>query len=184
MVDSLIVLWGQTLAYSFYCISMILLMGWFRWRVTAEGDSTPIKPAIFYSFVAFLTILGVSLHIVTAKTIPWVDTELHRASLTPDKTFKITVANHEFKLPAEKLEVKTGELVLFDVQSSDLTYGFGVFRPDNTMVFQMQVLPGHRNDILWEFAKPGTYTIRSTEYSGPKGINMVLKDVIQVAESR
>ena len=52
----------------------------------------------------------------------------------------------------------------------DLTYGFGLFRPDNSMVFQMQVVPGHRNDILWQFDRPGVYTIRSTEYSGPAGI--------------
>ena len=58
--------------------------------------------------------------------------------------------------------------MLFTVTSSDLTYGFGLFRPDNSMLFQMQVVPGHRNDILWQFDKPGVYTIRSTEYSGPR----------------
>jgi cytochrome c oxidase subunit 2 len=48
------------------------------------------------------------------------------------------------------------------------------------MVFQMQVVPGHRNDILWHFNKPGLYTIRSTEYSGPKGAFMIKKDVVEV----
>jgi len=51
------------------------------------------------------------------------------------------------------------------------------------MVMQMQVVPGHKNDILWKFNKPGVYTIRSTEYSGPKGIAMVEKDVVEVVES-
>lgn len=182
MVDSTIVLWGQTLAYSFYCITIILLMGWFRWRVTTDGPSNKVKPAIFYTFVAFLAVLGVSLHIVTSKTIPWVETDLHRSKIVPDKTFKIVVKNHQFELPMEKLVIETGEQVLFDVTSNDLTYGFGVFRQDNSMVFQMQVVPGHKNDILWEFTKPGLYTIRSTEYSGPKGINMVLKDAIRVVQ--
>ncbi|MBK7689258.1 MAG: hypothetical protein IPJ35_09795 [Elusimicrobia bacterium] len=50
------------------------------------------------------------------------------------------------------------------------------------MLFQMQVLPGHRNDLLWHFEVPGLYTIRSTEYSGPKGIQMIEKDVIEVVE--
>ncbi len=73
-----------------------------------------------------------------------------------------------------------GEKALFDVTSKDLTYGFGVFRSDNSMIMQMQVVPGHRNDILWQFEKPGVYTIRSTEYSGPKGAQMIMKDVIEV----
>lgn len=184
MVDSIIVLWGQTLAYSCYCIAIILLMGWFRYQITSPGGSAGVKPVFFYGFVGFLTILGVSLHVVTAKTIPWVEVDLHRSQYKPDKTFAISVENHEFKLPAKTLEATTGEKVLFDVTSNDLTYGFGVFRPDNSMVFQMQVVPGHRNDILWEFAKPGTYTIRSTEYSGPKGVNMVVKDAINVVEKK
>jgi cytochrome c oxidase subunit 2 len=69
------------------------------------------------------------------------------------------------------------------VTTADLTYGFGVFRPDNSMVFQMQVVPGHKNDVLWKFTKPGLFTIRSTEYSGPKGVGMVVKDAIEVLEA-
>ena len=50
------------------------------------------------------------------------------------------------------------------------------------MLFQMQVVPGHRNDILWKFVKPGLYTIRSTEYSGPKGVAMIEENVVEVVE--
>jgi cytochrome c oxidase subunit 2 len=85
-----------------------------------------------------------------------------------------------FKLPSEKLLIDCNDLVLFDVTSNDLTYGFGLFRQDNTMVFQMQVIPGHKNDVLWQFTKPGLYTIRSTEYSGPKGAMMIVKDAVEV----
>jgi len=68
------------------------------------------------------------------------------------------------------------------VVSKDLTYGFGLFRRDNTMAFQMQVIPGHINDILWQFDRPEVYSIRSTEYSGPKGIKMIVRDVVEVVE--
>lgn len=181
MVDSNVVLVGQTVAYSIYCIVILLLMGWFALRVTRAGKSK-IKPALFYSFVAFLVILGVSLHIVTYNTIPWAEMDLKRHELTADKTFNITVKNHEFILPEEKLVINLHDKVLFDVTSEDLTYGFGLFRQDNSMMFQMQVVPGHRNDILWQFNKPGVYTIRSTEYSGPKGIAMIVKDVVEVLD--
>jgi cytochrome c oxidase subunit 2 len=155
-------------------------MAWFSYRVTKSGKHSKVKPALFYSFVAFLVVLGVSLHIITYETIPWSPIDLNRSAYTPDKIFHITVDKHKFILPSEKMVVKCNELVLFDVKSDDLTYGFGVFRQDNSMVFQMQVIPRHKNDVLWKFTSPGLYTIRSTEYSGPRGVSMVEKDVIEV----
>jgi cytochrome c oxidase subunit II len=180
MVDSQIVLNGQTIAYTCYAIVIILLMGWFGFKITRKGKGNKVSNTLFYSFVTMLVILGVSLHIITFNTIPWAPMDINRAEIQPDKVFDITVANHQFTLPSEKLVIKVHEKVLFNVTSMDLTYGFGLFRQDNTMLFQMQVVPGHKNDILWQFGKPGTYTIRSTEYSGPKGAAMVLKDVVEV----
>ncbi len=181
MVDSALVLKGQTIAYTLYCSVIILLMLWFGTRLTKKGKSeSKVKPALFYTFVAFLTVLGVSLHIITYNTIPWSEMDLNRHEITPDKTFSITVANHEFLLPEEEMIINTGDIVVFDVTSKDLTYGFGLFRQDNSMLFQMQVVPGHRNDIMWRFVNPGVYTIRSTEYSGPKGIAMIEEDVVKV----
>lgn len=183
MVDSTMVLTGQTIAYTIYCLVMILLVGWFAYKVTRTGKSTVVKPAVFYTFVGFLTVLGVSLHLVTYNTIPWAEMDLNRSDYTPDKTFTITVKDHQFTLPSEKMVINVNDKVLFDVQSEDLTYGFGLFRQDNSMVFQMQVVPGHRNDILWHFDRPGVYTIRSTEYSGPRGVSMVIKDAVEVIQN-
>ena len=97
-----------------------------------------------------------------------------------DAGFGIVVFGFLIILPSEKLLIDKDDLVLFDVSSNDLTYGFGLFRQDNSMLFQMQVVPGHRNDILWKFEKPGVYTIRSTEYSGPRGVFMIVKDAVIV----
>jgi len=180
MVDSTVVLYGQTIAYSLYAIVIILLVSWFGYTITKPGKAGVLKTRLFIILVIFLSVLGVSLHVATNLTIPWVSVDLNRGDLTPDEVINISVANHEFKLPDEKLTVKAGELVLFDVTSSDLTYGFGVFRQDGSMVCQMQVVPGHRNDLMWKFEKAGIYTIRSTEYSGPKGHQMILKDVLEV----
>ena len=182
MVDSEIVLTGQTIAYTCYAIVIILLMGWFGLNLTRPGKTRKISKTLFYSFVGFLVVLGVSLHIITYHTIPWAEMDINRAEIQPDKVFYITVENHQFILPSEKLSAKVGDKVLFDVTSNDLTYGFGLFRSDHSMLFQMQVVPGHRNDIMWQFTKPGIFTIRSTEYSGPKGVRMILEDVVEVAE--
>jgi len=181
MVDSTTVLWGQTLAYTFYVLAIMAVMGWFALRVTQQGPTPVVKPGLFYAFVAFLVVLGVSLHFITYYTIPWKPMDMHRADITPDKVFDISVAGHKFQLPAETLHVACNDKVLFNVTSSDLTYGFGLFRQDHSMLFQMQVVPGHMNDILWQFDKPGVYSIRSTEYSGPAGVDMVMKDAVVVS---
>jgi len=181
MVDSNMVLHGQTIIYTLYALAILLLMGWFAYRITSEGPSK-VKPAFFYAFVGFLITLGVTLHIITYNTIPWAPMDLNRAEIKADKVFDISVQNHKFLLPSEKLLIKTNDKVLFNVKSADLTYGFGLFRNDNTMVFQMQVIPGHNNDILWQFDRPGVYSIRSTEYSGPAGVFMIEKNVVEVTD--
>lgn len=182
MVDSSVVLAGQTIAYTLYVLAIAVLMAWFAYNVTREGSGSAAKPALFYSFVGFLVVLGVSLHIVTYNTIPWAPMDLNRADIKADRVFDIVVEDHAFRLPAERLTVLTNEKVLFNVESKDLTYGFGLFRQDNSMVFQMQVVPGHLNDILWQFDRPGVYSIRSTEYSGPRGIHMIERDVVHVLD--
>lgn len=181
MIDSNTVLAGQTIAYTIYVVIIMVLMGWFAARVTRSGLGA-VKPALFYSFVGMLVVIGVSLHIVTHETIPWKPVDLNRAEIQADREFNISVADHRFVLPADRMMIKKNEMVRFNVTSDDLTYGFGLFREDNSMLFQMQVLPGHNNDILWQFDRPGVYSIRSTEYSGWKGINMIVRDAVQVTD--
>ncbi|HMT75445.1 MAG TPA: hypothetical protein PKA77_15335 [Chitinophagaceae bacterium] len=180
MVDTTDVLLGQTIAYTLYVAAILLVMAWFGYQITKTGKGNFVKPVYFYSFVTFLVALGVSLHLVTHATIPWKPVDLNRDKITPDKVFEINIKDHQFTLPANTLLVNQGEMVKFKVNSEDLTYGFGLFRSDNSMIFQMQVVPGHINDILWKFSKPETLTIRSTEYSGWKGHNMMVKDAVVV----
>jgi len=184
MVDTSTVLNGQTMAYTLYAIAALLLMAWLAYSITRTGKTSFIKPAFFYAFVALLVVVGVSLHLVTHATIPWKPIDLNRHDYTPDKVFNINVVDHQFILPTDTLFVNKGDLVLFNVTSDDLTYGFGLFRQDNSMLFQMQVIPGHINDILWKFETPEVYSIRSTEYSGWKGYDkdskMHIKDIVIV----
>lgn len=179
-IDSSVVLWGQALIYTLYALAVLVVIGAFTCKVTRTGSSNRVPTWFFALWAAILVATGVSIHLTTANTIPWVQTDLDRAAYTPDKTFEITVSGHEFNLPSTKLAIDCGDTVLFDVTTNDLTYGFGLFRPNHTMVFQMQVVPGHPNQLLWHFEKNGVYTIRSTEYSGPKGFDMTVPDSVVV----
>lgn len=178
-IESNTVLWGQTIMYTAYCLAIISVMSWFALKVTRPESHLAIKPRLFYGWVGFLVVLGVSLHIVTYNTIPWVKDDLHN---NPNfvARYDITVADHAFTLPSAQLDVPCGKLVKFSVTSQDLTYGFGIFRDDNSMITQMQVVPGHPNDLLWTFEKDGVFSIRSTEYSGPLGAHMIVKDAVKV----
>lgn len=179
VIDSSVVLWGQTIMYTAYCLAIISVVGWFARRITQPTDHTSrITPKVFYIWVGGLSVLGVSLHLITYNTIPWVKDDLHGGDYT--QSYAITVADHEFRLPEQQLQVPCNELVQFSVTSTDLTYGFGPFRDDNSMVAQMQVVPGHANNLLWTFESNGVYSIRSTEYSGPAGAQMVVPDAVKV----
>ena len=176
-VNSEVVLWGQTLAYTCYVVAIMAVVGWFALRITQEGPSR-VKPAIFWTFFGFLCVLGVSLHLTTANTIPWVAQEFDKVE--PVQTYNISVGDHQWYLPDTPMQVPCNEYVEFKVTSQDLTYGFGLFRPNNSMVMQMQVDPGHENNLIWKFTRDGTYQLRSTEYSGPEGYHMIVDDAVQV----
>ncbi len=194
MEDSASVLGLLKLVYTIYVFAVMALMVWFAKGVSnPQGKPRIVKPATFYIYVGLLIGVGVSIHIFTFNKIPWVETDFKRHTIEKDPSFDKSkqlyniVAkqnkdknspNHgeqKFILPQERLnadgqlEIECGKYVVFDVVSNDLTYGFGLFRQDNSMVAQMQVVPGSRNDLMWQFHKNGTYHIQSTEYSGPKG---------------
>jgi cytochrome c oxidase subunit 2 len=184
------VLWGQTVVYTAYCLAIISVVAWVALKLTKPESRIKISPKVFYSWVAFLVVLGGGLHLITYGTIPWVKDDLHAGSRTvaPENVFDIAIGDHQWQIPAGStwvdgntpLAVPCDELVKFRVKSEDLTYGFGVFRQNASMVTQMQVLPGHDNDLLWKFTEDGTFNIRSTEYSGPAGHNIIARDAIVV----
>ena len=201
MEDSAGVLGLLKIVYTIYVFTIIALMLWFaKGVVNPEGKPRIVKPATFYTYVGVLIFIGVSIHIFTFNKIPWVEIDFKRHTIENSKEFDkskqlfniIAIQNKEtgeqkFVLPKDKLNdkgqmvVPCGEYVVFDVVSNDITYGFGLFRQDDSLVTQMQVNPLSRNDLMWKFPKNGIYDIRSTEYSGPKGgRHMTLKKAILV----
>ncbi|MAE94480.1 MAG: cytochrome C oxidase subunit II [Deltaproteobacteria bacterium] len=169
-------------AYLAYTLIAVSFLGYFGRRVTLAGTTRPGATRAFYAWVGCLVLVGVGIHVFTFNKIPWVKWDLTRDTQQIDQEFEIRMAEHEFRLPSRRIEIETGNMVRFNVTSSDLTYGFGLFREDGSMMFQMQVLPGYDNDLVWLFDKPGIYSIRSTEYSGPDGKDLFLEDVVIVSD--
>lgn len=127
-----------------------------------------------------LVIIALTVNLVTlSPLVPW-QSWLYWSTPAPTRTFQISISNYKFTLPSNGIVINVGEPVKFIVTSTDVTYGFGVFHRSGRMIFQIQVLPGYSNEIVWIFDEPGAYTIRSTEYSGPEHSNMVLPGAITV----
>ncbi len=124
--------------------------------------------------------VAVAFNVITlSPLVPWQQWMVWSPP-QPVAEYRISVANYTFDLPDGGMQVPLNQPVRFIATSGDVTYGFGVFRKDGGMVFQMQVIPGYENAIIWVFDTAGSYDVRSTEYSGPLHPQMFVADAIQV----
>jgi len=117
--------------------------------------------------------------ITLSPLVPWQQWLLW-SHPTPTQRITIEFEKYQIKLPSQGITVTANEFVEFVATTKDVTYGLGVFRADGSLVFQMQVVPGYENRLVWKFDTPGIYGVRSTEYSGPRHPEMVIKDAIRV----
>ncbi|MGI0090196.1 MAG: hypothetical protein ACREBS_00660 [Nitrososphaerales archaeon] len=62
--------------------------------------------------------------------------------------------------------IPVGNTVLFMVKSIDTTHGFGVYDSQGSILFQVQVMPGFTNSIMYQFTTPGIYYVRCLEFCG------------------
>lgn len=166
MVESFRVMDAMKVAYAAYFLAVVVFFVWFAIRLGRKGKVTRKFNVFFVCWMVLLVAFGVGYHLSSPAWAPW-ETLLYEQP-TPERVVNVTVADHRFSVTSQNpIVIRQGELVRFDVASKDLVYGFGLFSADERMVFQMQVDPSTQNNLLWKFEQPGTYSIRSTEYSGP-----------------
>ncbi len=168
--------------YSVYVLLVLTLMSGFVYALTSEKKVNLRFKISVTIWIIFLSVSVIAFHAFTHIKFPWTRWQILGKQLTLKKEITINIADYKFYLPTESIRLKVNEPVKFTLFSQDVTYGFGVFRSDGTLVFQMQVLPARANEIIWIFKEEGKYTIRSTEYSGPENWKMVLKDTIVVTK--
>jgi len=170
-------------AYTIYALFIISIIAWFAYNLTRKERASNWVRIPFYGYIAFLVAGGVGHHIFTYNTIPWVAEDIMRHDIKADKEYNIEIEKHKWKFSEFPMHFKEGQKIRFNVKSKDLTYGFGLFRKDGTMVYQMQVVPKHLNDILWTFNECGKFDLTSTEYSGPAEYTKDGKDKMFVKDA-
>ena len=170
----------------FYAVMVAIVLSLMGFYVrgltkTAEGAVPLRAKALFTGWIVLLVAIGIGFHVLTTLYVPWVSWELKRPHLKPDREIVVHAKQHRFELPEGGIQVRTGEMIKFRVLSEDLTYGFGVFRSSGGMEFQIQVIPGHANEVLWKFSEPGLYSIRCTEYAGVETGQLYGRNAIAVS---
>lgn len=69
--------------------------------------------------------------------------------------------------------------IAFDVTSVDVNHGFGIYDESGNLLAQVQAMPGYTNTLLYQFDKPGTYSVLCMEYCGAMHHAMITHFVVQ-----
>lgn len=171
--------------YGLYFVLVSVFLIWFIFKVKRKTNPEKSKPTSGVNkreikFFALLVIVVIIAHVVTlSNLVPWQKWRIW-SKPTVVKRYDIEVSDYKFNFPEQPMTINAGQFAEFALTSKDVTYGFGVFRKDGTMVFQLQVLPGYTNRYVWNFSEPGYYDVRSTEYSGSEHSTMLVKNAIHV----
>lgn len=111
-------------------------------------------------FILFL-IFGVAIASMTLTNLPY-DAHANVA----EEAIEVDVTGHQWYWDIEKTEFQVGQPVIFNVTSSDVNHGFGIYDEDLTLLNQTQAMPGYINKLAHTFDKPGKYKVLCLEYCG------------------
>ena len=87
----------------------------------------------------------------------------------------VEVQSAQFAFVLTPNEIRAGEPVEFQLRSSDVNHGFGVYTDDDEFVLQAQVVPDFTTTVVHTFDEPGTYKVLCLEYCGLDHHKMVAR---------
>lgn len=155
-----------------------------------EGDSHSLaKYEKHWVVIIVVIFIAFSISTIPFAPYPYLHTNVH-PNMTVDVTaqqFAWTLciapnwanSSSSFSNPScfpnksvSTIQIPSGDTVLFNVTSVDVTHDFGVYQCTDALCTtaaikaQVQVMPGFYNSILITFSTPGTYYIRCLEFCG------------------
>ena len=148
-------------------ILMAAIAGVFLWVAAGAGqkaDAEAMQPRAYRLRVGWFWLLVAVIAVATATTLsalPYPDRAPQAASRV---IVRATSAQWAWTIEGPDLVV--GKPVEFQVTSTDVNHGFGIYNPAMEMVAQTQAMPGYVNRLQLTFTAPGTYHILCLEYCG------------------
>ena len=118
----------------------------------------------------FWLVIAAGVVISVATLWEWPIAGHAAAAAKPDVV--IRAVGHQWRWQLDRDTVQAGQLVEFELTSSDVNHGFAIYRDKNSMVAQTQAMPGYVNKLQVRFTEPGDYEVLCLEYCGIAHHNM------------
>lgn len=179
---------GLTLAVMLIGAVVFLLTGL---RIAQDGGKEVKKRAYRirkYWFAGLLVVAVLMSSVVVAGHLPYPEasttqvapgvTQVSQADAEDPVVVEVTGIQWAWQI--ERRELPADRPIEFRVTSDDVNHGFAIYRND-TLVAQVQAMPGYTNVLILEFDRPGTYQIRCLEYCGAAHTQM--RDQITIVEN-
>ncbi|MDQ5839610.1 MAG: hypothetical protein M3537_00320 [Chloroflexota bacterium] len=78
----------------------------------------------------------------------------------------ISIVGRQFAWTVDPPRVRAGLRTRVEVRAADVNHAVGIYDPDDTLVKQVNALPGVTQSFVLTFEKRGTYTLRCMEFCG------------------
>jgi len=141
--------------------------GVFLWVAVAaprRADAEAVQRRAYRLRTGWFWLLVAVIALATATTL----TALPYPARAPQAASRVSmrVTGAQWSWTIEGPDIVVGRPVEFQVSSSDVNHGFGIYNPSMEMVAQTQAMPGYVNRLQYTFTTPGTYHILCLEYCG------------------
>ncbi|OGA21629.1 MAG: hypothetical protein A3I02_00395 [Betaproteobacteria bacterium RIFCSPLOWO2_02_FULL_67_26] len=165
----------QNLAWTLTLVLMAVVAAVFLWVAAgasrAGGDAgASARLALALRDRLFWLVIAAGVVISVATLWEWPIAGHAAAAAKPDVV--IRAVGHQWRWQLDRDTVQAGQLVEFELTSSDVNHGFAIYRDKNSMVAQTQAMPGYVNKLQVRFTEPGDYEVLCLEYCGIAHHNM------------
>jgi cytochrome c oxidase subunit 2 len=170
----------QNFAWTLSLVLMAIVAAIFLWVVAGAsrpgGEAGAIARSGFRwrdRLFWLVIVAGVAISFATLWEWPIAG---HAATVTkPDVV--IRGVGHQWRWELDRDTVGVGQLVEFELTSTDVNHGFAIYKEKTRMVAQAQAMPGYVNKLQVRFTEPGDYEVLCLEYCGlaHHGMRAVIK---------
>jgi cytochrome c oxidase subunit 2 len=153
-----------------WLISLVLIAGmatvflWVAVGAVQQADAGTVQRRAYRLRTGWFWLLVAIIVIASAATLtalPYPDRVSPAAS-----RIVVRAMGAQWSWAVEGPDIVAGRPVEFQVTSTDVNHGFGIYNTSLEMVAQTQAMPGYVNRLQYTFATPGIYHILCLEYCG------------------